>query len=55
MYPSQNRAPTVEEFRSIFKSSILGLQEVGGLEIEQQVQNVFEIKQVECASDVQQL
>lgn len=53
-FSSQERAPTPEEFLSIFNGTIIGLQVVGNLGEVQSLEEVIEVKQVECSDTVNQ-
>ena len=53
-FPSQERAPTTEEFLSVFNGTVLDLQVVGNLGEGKTVEEVIEVKSVPCSDTVSQ-
>ena len=56
-FPFQGRAPTTSEFRAVLDGTALeleGLEEIGDADDVQLVEEVIEVKSVECSEDVSQ-
>ena len=53
-FPSQARAPTTEEFLSVFNGTIVELQVIGNLGEGKNVEEVIEVKSVPCSDTISQ-